>query len=320
MDPLSHVLFGRVLIGLDRRRRLGSHTVAACVLGALAPDIDAIFALRGWDIYLVAHQIGTHSVLGTLMVAGAAAALVRFWSRGGRYVLLLVAAWIGALSHLAFDILSGATIEPAWPLSERTISVPLVAMADPWLVAICVTAGLALWVGRRHMATVAAVAVVVIVLFFSIKGALLATALPHWTAARGPDAILSHAVEARWGSMFEWTVFDRTPHALRIWRVSARSAAATLVFSLPLGAEASVVAASRSFDTVRNFLHVHQLGFAVTAPMEHGETQVLWSDIRYCQPGPNTPPSCALWFGGIFERDGHPVTQIVYVGRWPQTR
>ena len=76
-----------------------------------------------------------------------------------------------------------------------------------------------------------------------------------------------------------------------------------------------MVEASRSFDTVQNLLWVHDLGFAVTTPLEH-ETQVLWSDIRYCW----STTECALWFGGVFDRDGRPVTQVVRVGQWQQTR
>jgi membrane-bound metal-dependent hydrolase YbcI (DUF457 family) len=325
MDPVSHVLFGRVLIALDRRRRLGPHTVAACLLGALAPDVDIVFAFFGWDIYLRVHQVGTHSILGSLALSLAAAALVRVLTRGGRYFSLTVAAWIGALSHLAFDVLSGASLKPGWPLSDLQVGVPLVAMADPWLVAICVAGALALWWRRRAMAPTAFGVVLVIAAFFALKGALMVMAVSHWTQARGSDAIISHAVESQWGSLTEWNVFDRTAPALRKWRVSASADSATLLFSLPLPPQPPIVAASTSLDTVRNFLLVHQLGFAVVRSRENGGTRVLWSDIRYCWPATSTasagsPLDCALWFGGNFDRDGRPVTQIVLVGGWLQTR
>ena len=46
-----------------------------------------------------------------------------------------------------------------------------------------------------------------------------------------------------------------------------------------------IVEASKSLDTVKNFLRVHELGFAITAATENGGTRVLWSDIRYCWSG-----------------------------------
>ena len=65
MDPLSHVIFGRTLIALDRRGRFGPGATAAVALGALAPDIDAIAIWKGWDVYLRVHEIGTHSIVGS---------------------------------------------------------------------------------------------------------------------------------------------------------------------------------------------------------------------------------------------------------------
>jgi membrane-bound metal-dependent hydrolase YbcI (DUF457 family) len=318
MDPVSHVLFGRALIGLDRQRRLGPHAVAACLLGAVSPDVDLAVAPFGWDWYLRVHQVGTHSLLGGVALSVATAAVVRVFTRGGRYASLVLAVGIGTLSHLAFDVFSGASVNLGWPLLDVRPSLPLVAMADPWLLAICTAGAIALWVQRQKMAATARIVVLIIGAFLAIKGALLATALPRWRAARGTDAIVSHSVEAAWGSLTEWNVFDRTPHVLRKWRVSAFDDSATLLFSLPVQPESPIVAASRSLETVQNFLRVHSLDFAVVEAMQDGGARVLWSDIRYCWP--DTKIACALWFGGIFDRDGRPVTQIVHVGDWVQAR
>jgi len=329
MDPLSHVLFGRTLIALDRDGHLGRRSVAACVLGTLAPDVDAIAIARGWDVYLRVHEGGTHSILGSVAVASAAAGLVHLPRRGGRYASLVVAAWIGALSHLAFDLLSGARIAPGWPLFAGTLSIPLVAMADPWLVAVCVSGGIALWVERGNIAKHARSVIAVIAMFLGVKALLLVMAVPYWTASTRSDEITTHAVQAVWGSLAEWDVFDRTPQALRRWRVSALGGRATLLFSLPLDSGSPPVEASHSLDTVGNFLRVHQLGFAIADPAENGGTRVLWSDIRYCRSGTDAAAqarthegsiTCTVWFGGIYDRAGRPLRQVVRVGRWLQTR
>jgi membrane-bound metal-dependent hydrolase YbcI (DUF457 family) len=329
MDPLSHVLFGRTLIALDRHRCLGPGAVAACALGALAPDVDVVVISRGWDVYLRVHEIGTHSILGSLTVASGAAALVHVVKRGGRYALLMLASSIGALSHLALDVFSGGTLGAGWPLFQGRVNVPLVAMADPWLMAVCITGAVALWIGRSSITPIAMGTVTMMGIVLALKVALLAMAVPQWKSATSSDGVVSHVVEAVWGSLTEWDICDRTPHALRKWRVNAFANAATLSFSVALESESPIVQASKSLDTVKNFLRVHQLGFATTAPTGKGGTRVLWSDIRYCWSGIDAAMArtssglrvgCALWFGGTFDREGRPLMQIVHVGQWLQSR
>jgi membrane-bound metal-dependent hydrolase YbcI (DUF457 family) len=327
MDPLSHVIFGRTLIALDRHGRFGPGAAAAAALGAITPDIDVIAIWRGWDVYLRVHEMGTHSIAGSVAVAGATAMLVYSVKRQ-RYAALFLAAWIGALSHVIFDLVSGASIKIGWPFAQGRLSVPLVAMADPWLIAICMAGAAGLWVWRRRTSAVARAVVAAIAVFLALKGAVMAMAMPQWAAATSADTILHHAVVASWSSLTKWDVFDRTPHALRTWRVDALADRATLLHTHRLHADAPIVDASRSLDTVRHFLATHQLGFAVATALENGGTRVLWSDIRYCRADPGvttetddgTPLACVLWFGGTFDRDGHPLTQIVRVGEWLQTR
>lgn len=314
MDPVSHVIFGRTLVALDRRGRLGAGAIAAAVLGALAPDIDALSVWNGWDVYLRIHEIGTHSVLGSAATGTAAGTLVYLLKRCARFASLALAGIAGALSHVAFDIVSGAHIRLAWPVFETRASLPLVAMADAWLIAICAIGALALWRFRRHSFVVATVVIGALAAFLTLKGVLMALAVSQWRAATSADAIADHAVEASWSSLTEWSVADRTPVALRKWRADA-AGVPTLSLTIPLRADSPLIAASRSLDTVRNFLRVHNLGFAVVTQLDQ-ETLVLWSDIRYC----SSSTECALWFGGVFDRNGGAVRQVVRVGQWQQSR
>src|SRR6059058_5927931 len=116
MDPVSHAIAGRAVTALlDDRKTWGPGVGAAAIVGALAPDVDLALAPAGWDIYLRAHEVGTHSAIGALAVAGCAAALIHRVTPGSRHAPLVAAASAGAMSHLALDALSGARLRPAWP-------------------------------------------------------------------------------------------------------------------------------------------------------------------------------------------------------------
>lgn len=317
MDPLSHVVAGRAVTALFDNGRLGPGLGAAAILGSLAPDVDLVLAPAGWDVYLRAHQAGTHSIAGGFLVACGCAAVVRGLIRESRYAPLAAAAAAAAMSHLALDVLSGARVRPAWPLVDTPVSVPLVAMADPWLIAIFVAGLIALWPGRMRLRTVAPAMLGAAAGFLCLKAALLDRALQ----ASPVDPHSPHAVEARWGSLTEWDVFERTPAALRAWRVSSRGGPATERLSQPTGPESALVTTSRSLDTVRNFLRAHELGFAIETREAGGRTAVRWSDLRYCwRGGSDGAIGCGLWFGGTFAPDGRAIRQEVTVGAWTQTR
>jgi membrane-bound metal-dependent hydrolase YbcI (DUF457 family) len=283
----------------------------------LSPDVDLVLAPAGWDVYLRAHEVGTHSAIGALVIAGCAAALVHRLTPGSRSAPLVAAASAGAMSHLTLDALSGARLRPAWPFALTNVSLPLVAMADPWLLAILVAGALVMWRRPSHVRPAARVLAAVVIGFLGVKGALLDRALRSATL----EQTSPRAIEARWGSLTQWYLFDRTPRALRV-RLLDGGGPARAVWSWPVDLESPRVSASRSLDTVNNFLHVHELGFALEESDGADRTGVFWSDIRYCwQPNPTERRiACGLWFGGIFGPDGRALTQQVKVGRWVRSR
>jgi membrane-bound metal-dependent hydrolase YbcI (DUF457 family) len=328
MDPLTHIVVGRAVVAaVDIDGPAARGVAAAAILGALAPDIDVGVALFGWDRYLCVHEVGTHSIVGALAMAGVTAAAVRFATRRGglaaqpRYrtgtpYALLAAATAGAMSHVALDLVSGARIRIGWPLVLQRVSLPFVAMADPWLIGICVAGLLALWPGRRPLRTVARAILVGAAVFLAFKGARLHRALrmsPLTTTALP-------AVEARWGSLSNWSIFERTPTAVRAWGVNSRDRQAVVWLSESIGPDTPLVKASRSLDTVRNFLSVHEFSFPIESGSGDGRTEVLWSDLRYCWREGDGSTSCGVWAGGTFSADGRVLTQVVKIGAVVQTR
>lgn len=347
MDPVSHAALARTLVSAFRvtpSSRPPRAAAVAAILGSLSPDIDCVLMPLGWDIYLRAHEVGTHSAAGALLCGLLTAAVVRAFARERAYRELAAAALTGAASHVALDVVASARVRPAWPASDAVASLPLVAMADPWLFALCVIGPIALWRARsagrgaqgaapdeRRAARLALAAAAI---FLTVKGGLGAAAIAHYgrEAANGRP-VIARVVEAEWASLLTWRVFDRTPEALRAWRASA-GGEVEQTLAWPIEPESPAVAASRALATVRNFLRAHELGFAVAGEPDD-RIAVMWSDIRFCSGRtvagatlPETvtpraggvPIACALWFGGELSGDGTPLRQIVRVGTLTQTR
>ena len=321
MDPVSHAVLGRMLTTSVTGDPASSRGVAAAsILGALSPDVDFLLMPFGWDIYLRAHAIGTHSLVGAAITGLGSAALVRTCVRGSAFSSLIAAALMGAGSHVVADVVSGARLNPGWPLFEGTTSVPLVAMADPWPMAILAAGAVMLWKAPKRKPRVARQVLLALAAFLFFKAALLAPAMKAFDQVGTGSS--QRVVEARWASLDEWYIFDRTPSAVRQWKVSSRRRQPTLLLSWPLQPESPLIARSRSLDTVRNFLQVHELGFGWERPLDADRRAGLWSDVRYCRPAEGTldPIACGLWFGGIFGPDGRVITQQVQVGSWVQSR
>ncbi len=338
MDPISHAVLGQTLAtAIGRQSSPVRARVMAGILGALLPDVDAVLMPFGWDIYLRAHEIGTHSLAGGVPVAGFAALIARAFARDTPVFDLIAAAWLGCLSHVTLDVLSGARIQIGWPLVPGRVSLPLVAMGEPWLLAIFMVGAVALALSRRRPRTTAVALVAGVAAFLGVKAVLLAQALPSDRTVDHAPA-LTRIVEARWGSLTKWLVFDRRADALTQRQVEA-GRPPILLLTWPIVPDSPLVHESRSLEAVRNFLDVHELAFAGEVAAADGGRQVLWSDLRFCSRplvdggevgselvlAASTPAgpariTCRLWVGGAFDRNGRVIKQLVKIGGWWQTR
>lgn len=331
MDPVSHALCGLTLVNLDRSGRVGTAARVAAIAGALAPDSDVVKVFSGWDRYLVVHQAGTHSIAGAVACAVAVTLACRAITRTSARVLL-AAALAGALSHVALDLLSGATIRLFWPVWDVRFSAPLVAMVDPWLAGTLLLGTLASLSVRRR-STRALTTVVVIVALLAIKAVVLGVAWRVYEARTPHDTVQASLAEAEWASLTTWFVNDRTASDVRRWRVDALHGRVVLELSRPTG-DNVLGPRLRQLETVRNLLRAHDFAFG-TSTSAGGIDRVSWSDIRYCwDPQLATPPieagtvlrpttervACGLWFGGTFSASGTPIAQFVSVGSYVQSR
>jgi len=130
---LSGYVCGRVAMPLLRRRAPVSERAMgwAFFIGAMLPDLDALGTLFGGWIYFsdawYGHRQASHSILGTLLLALAAALLLRPWLTRDRAVSaaralpwLVGCFWAGGLLHLVGDVVTPRRPLPVfWPLDVR---------------------------------------------------------------------------------------------------------------------------------------------------------------------------------------------------------
>jgi len=170
MDPVSHAVIGRALVAAVRPHDSSERGLAAAaVLGALSPDVDFLLMPVGWDVYLRAHAVGTHSLLGALVTGVGSGFIVRMVVRRTSLRTLMVAGVIGACSHLLADLAAGARVRPAWPIPGPIVSAPLVAMGDPWTVAILFVGAIAMWRARERLQSAARATLLVLTLFLALR-------------------------------------------------------------------------------------------------------------------------------------------------------
>jgi membrane-bound metal-dependent hydrolase YbcI (DUF457 family) len=349
VDLVSHLCFGRALVAIAQgptpttappayRRAL----TGAIVIGAIAPDVDALLMPTGWDRYLIWHERGTHTVFGILIVAALLATLIRFviqpllrrppelrppWRR------LWVAAITGCASHLLLDALCGGSLQLLWPLSDAHVTSGLVAMADPLLAVPLLLFVVVAAIWRRRAFALAVAVLIAMGIVLGMKSYSRAVALRTYTGAIEAELIdrpvrlpwRPVVLEARWASPSGWYLYDRTSTDARAWLIDAQTGDISPYVQHPLDAPfgsqaATLIEASRKLDTVKHALDLFEFVFPDVIPREDGTIDVLWSDIRFCRPPSLGSRGCDLRFGGRFDANGRALEQVVLIGTVRQSR
>jgi inner membrane protein len=156
MDNVTHTLIG-ALLGETVARSTSSDPqglpgevrrnllVATAALGSNLPDIDVLYSFIGDKVnYLLHHRGHTHTILGALLLAGAAFAIARWLlGRGERGPSSRDLRWLAGvltltpLLHIGMDATNNYGVHPFWPFSNRWFYGDAVFIAEPLLWAAC---------------------------------------------------------------------------------------------------------------------------------------------------------------------------------------
>ncbi len=314
MDVVSHALFGRLLGRLDAGGTLGPGSRSAFVLGALAPDLDAVFVASGWDRYLVVHEAGLHTLAASPAVALAVALSVRAVVKRAELRRLWCAAWLSVvLGHVLFDLVSGSDIRLLAPVDQMRLGPHYLAMADLLAVIVLLTGSVA---SRWRPRAAALLTCAALTLLVSFKAYTRGRAVAAFHNSDTTDSVGTSVVsiEAVNGSLFEWAIYQRSGRTVRAWRVDARSGRRELRFERRVEDEAETLSARIEVPAIANFRRLGRVPFP-RIEYDGGQRLLLWSDVRDCEPA-----SCVMSFGAEVDDQGRPTIQVIRVGPFEQRR
>ena len=139
MDNLTHSLVGAVL-GRMGLKRLSPRAMPALVIAANLPDIDSWIARPLGLSPRTFHRGFTHGLGGMVTMPLLALAIILIWERlrpgkegPVKVAGLLLACFIGVLSHPALDFLNTYGVRLLEPFSHRWFYGDTLFIVDPWI-------------------------------------------------------------------------------------------------------------------------------------------------------------------------------------------
>ena len=139
MDNLAHSLVGAV-IGRMGLKRLSPRAMPALIIAANLPDIDSFVARGVGCDPIAAHRGFTHGIGGLVTLPFLAFAIIWLWEKlrpGKEGALkpagLLLACFLGVLSHPLLDLMNTYGTRVLEPFSHRWFYADALFIVDPWI-------------------------------------------------------------------------------------------------------------------------------------------------------------------------------------------
>ena len=132
MDPISHAIIGGALSLVNGGEISANNPfLIASMLGAVSPDFDIVYRLKGEVKYLREHRGFSHSIPGLVILSAGICAVLSLIYPAAALQELFLWAFVGAFSHTFFDYLNSYGVELFGPLSKRKFTLNLLQIADP---------------------------------------------------------------------------------------------------------------------------------------------------------------------------------------------
>ena len=142
MDPIAHTLFGATLAE-TRLKALTHLAIPALILGANAPDIDAITMLVNRDLSLGFRRGWTHGVIAMFVLPAVLTVLLLLFDRVSAKVLgqvprakprfLFLLSFLAVLSHPFLDWLNTYGVRLLMPFDSAWFYGDALFIVDPWV-------------------------------------------------------------------------------------------------------------------------------------------------------------------------------------------
>ncbi|KPU27825.1 hydrolase [Caloranaerobacter sp. TR13] len=135
MDPITHGIIGLGLSTLSGEPiNITNPLMLGSVIGAMSPDIDIVFRLKGQYEYLKHHRGMTHSIFGIGFISLVISAALSLIFRDYSFFRIFIWTFLGSLSHSVFDMLNSYGARFLLPFTKRKFSASLLMLFDPFII------------------------------------------------------------------------------------------------------------------------------------------------------------------------------------------
>ncbi|MGA8222084.1 MAG: metal-dependent hydrolase [Candidatus Acidiferrales bacterium] len=309
MEAVTHALTSLAL-ARAAGNRLPRFGAAMVVVSGVAADIDYLSYFGGPGAFLNYHRAALHSLLGSILMISAIAAV--FWrldrtfpkknsTAGLQFMAAIAYCSLGAAWHLLFDLCSGEAVQLFWPFRITSSAWNFTVDFDPWIF-VLILAGLLLpqllrlvneeigdrgWNGGRRGARIA---LVIVLAYLGTRGILRrgAAELLRSREYHGRAPLIVGAFPDS-VSPFEWRGVVLTDDTIEELEVSLAPGAEfdpdrSVTHIKP--EESPALVAGESNPIARRFLEYARFPLASVSPLDNG-TRFELRDLQFAREDRN---------------------------------
>lgn len=288
MDLISHGLLGYVI---GKGLKLDKATHIVLIVSCVAPDIDSVSIIAGWEALFQFHRGITHTflfaVLASVVITVVYAVVTKPSRRKGLLILLVCVG--GTFSHLLLDLLTPWEMAVLWPFLDNMIAYDITYFFDPVFFITFFLASLFVYKKNKNVRIIMVVAVVVVLLNFGVRYYERESAIDT-VGLSGTDVMALPTIRPDKWWVVEKVVSERgyVYHVYGVDSINAQVLDETVVESqytlhsepveFPIDSPQEAVAYSRQNQKVKSYIKASRLP-AAKVEYTNGVWHVFWYDV-----------------------------------------